>query len=185
MYVHMLYKKVLTHTIYRRYLFYIMARTPKFIDWPLVQRDYQRGTPVTFLSSRHKVTVEQIEERIILDSWEQKSYQVVLELSDEEKAKWQEYIASLSDFESRYNLQKISALIQSEGSVCIVEKAVFDKIRDCVNELKPNSVSTPENLRILSKIFLELRESRFKMISDIGVLSGSEMTGAPLQIVYP
>lgn len=162
----------------------IMAKSSKFVDWPLVQRDYQRGTPVTFLSSRHKVTIEQIEERIILDSWEQKSYQVVLELSDEEKAKWQEYIASLSDFESRYNLQKISALIQSEGSVCIVEKAVFDKIRDCVNELKPNSVSTPENLRILSKIFLELRESRFKMISDIGVLSGSEMTGAPLQIVY-
>lgn len=161
-----------------------MSKPSKFVDWPLIQRDYQRGTPVTFLSSRYKVTHEQIEERVILDSWEQKSYQVVLELSDEEKEKWQLYISMLSDFEARYNLQKISALIQSEGSVCIVEKAIFNRIRECVDELKPNSVSTPENLKILTKIFLDMRKARQELMSDIGILSGSEMTGAPLQVVY-
>ena len=160
-----------------------MARAQKFIDWQLIQRDYQRGTPATFLSSRYKVTIEQIEERIILDSWEQKSYQVVLELSDEEKAKWQEYIALLSDVEARYNLQKISALIQSEGSVCVVEKVIFDKIQNCVDELKPNSVSTPENLRILTKIFLEMRKARQELMVDIGIMSGAEMSH-PLQVVY-
>ena len=161
-----------------------MARTKKFVDWELIQRDYQQGTPLTFLSSRYKVEIETIEERVLLDSWEQKSYQVVLELSEEEREKWQLYISMMSDVESRYNLQKIAALIQSEGNVCLVEKDIFDKIRDCVNELKPNSVSTPENLRILSKIFLDMRRSRHELLADVGILSGNGMTGSPLQVVY-
>ena len=161
-----------------------MSRVQKFIDWQLIQRDYQRGTPLSFLSSRYKVTIEQIEERVLLDSWEQKTYQVVLEISDEEKTKWQQYISMLSDFEARYNLQKVSALIQSEGTVCIVEKAIFDRICECVNELKPNSVSTPENLRILTRIFLDMRKARQELLTDIGVLSGSEMAMHPLQVVY-
>ena len=154
-------------------------------NWTQIRSEFEDGAPVELLSARHKVSAASLNTKIKNENWKTNVHRVVLTVGEDERQFWKSYIETVADHEKRYNMQRISALIQSEPLLNTAENTILRKINQFAENIDPGLPNQIEQVKAMAQLTVNIRASRSEMLERFSLMTGDAASGvSPFSITY-